>query len=205
MQSKLVNQSGVPFIHGADVPDRISISASTPVYDPQKQLLGVLGIDLELSQISRFLKKLHYGRSGHIFIIEPSGLIVASSEDESPAPIVNGKATRLQALHSREPVIRDITQDLMHRFGSLQAISQPQLFRPSLSQKPFVRVTPYRDDYGLNWLVVTVVPESEFMAEINANTQKTWLFCGLALVIAIGTGSLTAYWIAKPILRLESS
>ena len=29
-----------------DLPDNISISASTPVYDPQKKLLGVLGIDL---------------------------------------------------------------------------------------------------------------------------------------------------------------
>jgi diguanylate cyclase (GGDEF)-like protein/PAS domain S-box-containing protein len=186
-----------------DLDDRISISASTPVYGSQKKLLGVLGIDLELSQISEFLKKLHHGKSGHIFIIERSGLIVASSEGESPAPIVNGKATRLQALHSREPVIRDITQDLMHRFGNLQAISKTQIFRPSLSQKPFVKVTPYRDNYGLDWLVVSVVPESEFMAEIHANTQKTWLFCGLALVIAIGTGSLTAYWIAKPILRLS--
>jgi diguanylate cyclase (GGDEF)-like protein/PAS domain S-box-containing protein len=41
----------------ANVPGRICISASTPVYDPQKKLLGVLGIDLELSQISEFLKK----------------------------------------------------------------------------------------------------------------------------------------------------
>ncbi|MBD2567700.1 PAS domain S-box protein [Anabaena lutea] len=186
-----------------DLPDHISISASTPVYDAQKKLLGVLGIDLELSQISRFLKKLHYGKSGHIFIVERSGLIVASSEDESPAPIINGKATRLQALNSREPVIREVTQDLMQRFGSLKAISKPQSLRPALEQKPFVRVTPYRDDYGLDWLVVTVIPESAFMAEIHANAQRTFLFCGLALVIAIGTGSLTAYWIAKPILRLS--
>ncbi len=189
----------------ANVPDRICISASTPVYNQQKELMGVLGIDLELSQISRFLKKLHYGKSGHIFIIERSGLIVASSEDESPAPIVNGKATRLQALNSRESVIRDATQDLIRRFGSLQAISKPELYHPSLSQKPFVRVTPYNDDYGLNWLVVTVIPESEFMAEIHANAQITVILCGLALVIAMGTGSFTAYWITKPILRLSQA
>ncbi|WP_071188315.1 PAS domain S-box protein [Trichormus sp. NMC-1] len=185
------------------LPNRISISASTPVYDEQKKLLGVLGIDLELYQISQFLKTLDHKRSGHTFIMERSGLIVASSEDESPAPIINGTATRLKALNSSEPVIREVTQDLMQRFGSLNTITQPQNFRPDLEQKPFVRVTPYRDDYGLDWLVVTVIPESEFTAEIHANAQTTFLFCGLALVIAIGTGSLTAYWIAKPILRLS--
>ncbi|TAF11184.1 MAG: PAS domain S-box protein, partial [Nostocales cyanobacterium] len=187
----------------ADLPDRISISASTPVYNTQKNLLGVLGIDLELSQISRFLKRLNSRRSGHIFIIERSGLIVASSGDESPAPIINGKATPLKALNSREPVIRDVTQHLMQEFGSLQAISQPQSFRPALEQKPFVRVTPYRDDYGLDWLVVTVIPESEFMRKIHANAHRTLIICALALVIAIGMGSFTAYWIAKPILRLS--
>ena len=187
----------------ADIPDRICISASTPVYNQQKQLMGVLGIDLELSQISRFLKKLHDRRSGHIFIMERSGLMVASSEDESSTPIINGKATRLQALNSREPIIRNVTEDLIRQCGSLQAISQSQILRPSLSQKPFVKVTPYRDNYGLDWLVVTVIPESEFMAEIHANTQKTFLLCGLALLIAIGTGSLTAHCITKPILHLS--
>ncbi|MEA5620569.1 diguanylate cyclase [Cronbergia sp. UHCC 0137] len=186
-----------------DLPDYISISASAPVYDQQKNLLGVLGIDLKLSQISQFLKTLHHGRSGKIFIIEQSGLIVASSGDESPAPIINGKATRLQALNSSEPIIRQVTQDLIQRFGSLQAISKPQLFHLSLSQKPFVRVTPYRDNYGLNWLVITVIPQSEFTSEIDDNIYRTFLICCLGLVISIGTGSFSAYWIAKPILRLS--
>ncbi|MEA5577067.1 diguanylate cyclase domain-containing protein [Anabaena sp. UHCC 0451] len=187
------------------LPNRISISASTPVYDKQKKLLGVLSIDLELNQISQFLKTLRSGRSGHIFIIEQSGLIVASSGDESPAPIINGKAQRVKALNSREPVIREVTQDLIKRFGSLPAISNPQSFRPTLEQKPFVRVTPYRDNYGLNWLVVTVIPETEFMSKIQANGNRTILLCSLALIITIGTGSLTAHWIAKPILRLSQA
>ncbi|MFM2063823.1 MAG: hypothetical protein RLZZ507_3494 [Cyanobacteriota bacterium] len=191
------------------LPDRISISASTPVYDQQKKLLGVLGIDLELNQISQFLKTLHSSRSGHIFIIERSGLIVASSKNESPAPIINGQATRLKAVNSREPVIREVTKDLIQQFGSLQAISTPESFRPNLDsnlkQKPFVKVKPYRAKYGLDWLVVTVIPESEFMSEIQANANQTIVLCALALIITVGTGSLTAYWITKPILRLSQA
>lgn len=99
-------------------------------------MLSVLGIDLELNQINQFLKTIHSSKSVHIFIIERSGLIVASSEDESPAPIINGKATRLKALNSREPIISHTTQYLMRHFGSLQAISKPQIFRPALEQNP---------------------------------------------------------------------
>ncbi|MBD2185703.1 hybrid sensor histidine kinase/response regulator [Aerosakkonema funiforme] len=188
-----------------DLQNYISTSASTPVYDAQKKLLGVLGIDVELNQISRFLKTLDSRRSGHIFIIERSGLIVASSANESPAPIINRKATRLKAVNSREPAIRDVTQDLIRRFGSLQAIAKPQLLRPPLDGNPFVRVIPYRDKYGLDWLVVMVIPESEFMAEIQANRNTTILLCFLTLAIATGLGIITSNLIVTPIQRLSQA
>ncbi|MFB2970038.1 ATP-binding protein [Aerosakkonema sp. BLCC-F183] len=188
-----------------DLQNYISTSASTPVYDAQKKLLGVLGIDVELNQISRFLKKLDSRRSGHIFIIERSGLIVASSANESPAPIIKGKATRLKAVNSSERAIRDVTQYLIRRFGSLQAIAKPQLLRPPLNGNPFVRVIPYRDKYGLDWLVVMVIPESEFMAEIQANRNTTILLCFLTLAIATGLGIITSNLIATPIQRLSQA
>ena len=185
--------------------DFISISTSIPVYDTGKKLIGVLGIDLELNQIGRFLKTLNRRRLGEIFIMDRSGLIVASSEDESPVSIVNGQATRLKALNSREPVIRDVTQELIRRFGSLQAIAKPQLLRPDLHQKPFVRVIPYRDRYGLDWLVVMAIPESEFMAEIQANSNTTILLCLFTLAIATGLGIITSDLISKPMRRLSQA
>jgi signal transduction histidine kinase/DNA-binding response OmpR family regulator len=182
-----------------------SISASTPVYDKHKNFLGVFGIDLELNKISQFLKTLNKKNSGHIFIIERSGLIVASTSDESPAPVVNGKATRLKTLNSRESVIRDVTREFIKRFGSLNTINKPQSLRPNLAQNPFVRVIPYRDKYGLDWVVVIAIPEAEFLAEIQANTKTTILLCLLTLTIATALGIITSNLIAKPIKRLSQA
>ncbi|HIK17678.1 MAG TPA: diguanylate cyclase [Leptolyngbyaceae cyanobacterium M33_DOE_097] len=188
-----------------DSRNRISMSASTPLYTPQKQLIGVLGIDLELTQISHFLQTLDRRSASHIFIVERSGLIVASSEDEPPAFIDNNQTIRRKALNSREPVIREVTQDLIQRFGNLHAIAQPQSFRPLLNQNPFVRVIPYQDQYGLDWLVVIVIPESEFMSEIQTGTRTTISLCLLTLVIATGLGIITSNLIAAPILRLNQA
>ena len=188
-----------------DLPDHISLSASAPVYDSQKKLLGVLGIDLELSQISRFLKDLKISESGTVFIIDRTGLMVASSANESPAPVVNGKAQRLAAVNSDEPFIRDVTQDLIDRFGNLQQVKNSQFLRPSLPQNPFVKVKPYRQGDGLDWLVVTVIPESEFMGDIQANTNRTILLCGITLLLAIASGLGTTRLIARPIRRLSQA
>ena len=47
-----------------------------------------------------------------------------------------------------------------------------------------------------------VVPESDFMAQINANTRSTILLCLGALGVAIALGIYTSRWISQPILRL---
>jgi signal transduction histidine kinase/CheY-like chemotaxis protein len=48
-----------------------------------------------------------------------------------------------------------------------------------------------------------VIPEDDFMATINANTQTTILLCLGALGLSTILGVLTSRWIARPILRLQ--
>jgi signal transduction histidine kinase len=57
----------------------------------------------------------------------------------------------------------------------------------------------------LDWLVVVVVPEATFTAEIEANTRTTLLLCLGALAIASLLGFFTSRWIAQPILQLSQS
>jgi signal transduction histidine kinase/DNA-binding NarL/FixJ family response regulator len=186
----------------SDVPTDISISASSPVYNQEKQLLGVLGIDIKLAQISQFLQTLNTYQSGEIFIVERSGLIVAGSRKKVPAPIVDGKATRLHAFDSDIPIIRQVMQQLIAEFTGLEKINQPQLLRLYLPIKTFVRVFPYQDQYGLDWLVIMVVPATEFMAEIERNTNITIFLCFLTLLIAGGLGIITSNLITRPIKSL---
>ena len=58
---------------------------------------------------------------------------------------------------------------------------------------------------GIVGLVVIVVPESDFMEQVNANTRTTILLCIAALVGATVISVLTIRWVTKPILRLNAS
>lgn len=103
--------------------DVLSISCSYPVYDDTQTLIGVLGNDLTLSQISDFLRNLKVSNSGKIFIAERNGLLIASSSAEKPSIKVGDEVQRLNALDSRDPLIQATAQYLQKKFGNLQRFS----------------------------------------------------------------------------------
>ncbi|NJO41520.1 MAG: methyl-accepting chemotaxis protein [Cyanobacteria bacterium RU_5_0] len=72
-------------------------------------------------------------------------------------------------------------------------------------RQQFVQITPLQDNKGLDWLIVTVIPEADFLAQINANARTTILLCLAALVLAILSGLYTSRWISRPILRLNQA
>ncbi|MGF1935908.1 MAG: ATP-binding protein [Nostoc sp. ChiQUE02] len=189
-----------------DKPDILSISSSYPVYDKNGKFIGVISVDLLLSQIGKFLANLKIKQSSKTFILERSGLIVATSTSEPPYTIINGKGKRQSALDSQNSLIRLTTQSLIKRFGSLESVvGKQQLSFTADGMRYFVQVKSWRDELDLDWLIVAVIPEGEFMEQINANTQITILLCIVAFLVAIRIGILTARWVIKPILQLNTS
>ena len=186
----------------------LGMSASQPVYDNTGRFLGVVSTDLYLSSIDQFLQQLKIGRSGQTFIIERSGQMVASSTPELPFLLgaQGEEVERLKAVESSNPLIRTTAQHLIDRFGNFNQVHQSQQLEFKLDgQKQFVQVLPFHDERGLDWLVVVVVPESDFMNQINANTRATVLLCLVALVVAVAVGIFTSRWITRPILYLSSA
>ena len=195
-----------PIYPWEDKPEVLSISSSYPIADKNKKIVGVLSIDHLLSQISDFLNNLKVSSSGKIFILERNGLLVASSSSETPFTVAEGKAQRVNALNSKDFLIQSTAQYLQQKFGNLGAIKDRQELDFRLrSKRQFIQITPWRDKFGLDWLVIIVVPESDFMAQINANTQTTILLCFGALLLATSLGIYTSRWIAIPILRLSEA
>lgn len=190
-------------------PDMVlGITAATPMYQGDRQLQGVLATDLTLTGINEFLQGLHIGQSGEAFIIERSGLLIGTSTDELPFVQENAdqEPERLSATDIDAPLIQSTADELLNTFGDFTQIQQRQTLTMDFEGKrQFVQVTPFRDEMGLDWLIVVAVPESDFMAQINANTRNTILLCLGALGVAIALGVVTSRWIARPIDRLTEA
>jgi PAS domain S-box-containing protein len=161
----------------------------------------------ELPQISTFLTRLHFSESGQTFVLDRSGNLIATSTLETPF-VTQGKKqpTPLLAVNSQNIRTRDIARQITNRFGNFPTLQTAQQFTfVSPGDRQFVRVTPYQNARGLDWLIVVVVPESDFTDRIQANTRHTlWLSAG-TVVLSIAIGLLTTRWVTKPILRLNTA
>ncbi|MEH1968927.1 sensor histidine kinase [Nostoc sp.] len=181
----------------------IVASSSRPIYDSQNRLLGMIACDIHLLKLGDFLRSLNISQSGRVFLLERDGTLIATSGTEKPFTFINQKAERLRAINSSDPIIQNIARHLQTSNG-FNSITQDTDFQLEVQGKRyFVDVAPWRDKYGLNWLMVVSVPENAFMAQINANTHTTIALCCGALVIASVMGVFTSHWIVRPILRLN--
>ncbi len=184
------------------------ITASSPIFDRQNNLLAVSSANLNIENIITFLKNVHISKKSEIFIIERNANIVASSTDEKPFIINDPKQPilRLSATSSNNPATQAATKFLQNYYQHLSAINVSTQHEFYLEgERQFLQVTPFKDQYGLDWLIVVVVPESDFMEQINANTRTTIFLCILALILAIISGIYTSHWILQPINRLNQA
>ena len=174
--------------------------------DKDNQIIGIIGVDLLLSGINDYLRQLKISPGAKVFIIERDGNLIASSGSEKPFKMVEGVAKRLSSFQSTDFQIKETANYLRQEFGDFKQIKNVKGFRANIhGRNQFVQVNPWQDEYGLDWLVVTVIPESDFMDEIHENTQSTILLCLLTLLIATGLGLITSRWITQPILNISQA
>jgi sigma-B regulation protein RsbU (phosphoserine phosphatase) len=193
-------------VYSVDEINFISLPAVRPIYAKNGKLLGVTGVDLQLSNITNFLRHLNVSSSGRVFVMERDGQLIANSSSQPSFAKVNGKTQRFNALNINDPLIQRTAQTLKNRFSNFQRIRERQTLNFQIQgQSHFVRVHPWQDEFGLNWLIVTVVPESDFMGQINANTRTTIGLSLVALMMALAIGILTAGWITRPIERITQA
>jgi len=194
-----------------------------PFSDCNQTFQGVIASSVDLSQLGKFLESLKIGRTGQAFIIEQNGLLIATSTGELPfrrhtadpaqsnsweniRRDLHPQRRRLSAINSSNFLTQHTSQYLTKHFRSFNRIKDRQQLSFEIArQRYFVQVVPLQSDQNLDWLTVIVIPESDFMTQINANTRVSFLLCGATLLVSISIGTFTTRWLTYPLLYLNAS
>ncbi|MCW6052825.1 response regulator [Lyngbya sp. CCAP 1446/10] len=140
-------------------------------------------------------------------ILDSSGQLVAFS------PVTQTDRSGYVDSHSRETtsrqqqqVIQLSTEYLVKHFGNLTAInSSENLNFINNGSRYLLQVRPFDNSQGLNWLIVAVVPETDFMDKVDANTRNNMGLVLLALILSIAFLLFISFRIELRLRRLISA
>jgi two-component system sensor histidine kinase ChiS len=132
--------------------------------------------------------------------------LIATSTSEKPyrRNPASKRTEQLNAINSDNALTNATAQFLIQDIGDLPQTDKPPHFMWN-DKRHFLAVLPFQNKSGLDWLIVVVIPETEFMERIDANTRTTLWLCLGALVLAILIGIFTAQWIVRPIRQLNTA
>lgn len=178
----------------------LGVSYVEPYRDPAGSLLGVINCELTLADISTFLKRLEIGRTGLAFIIERDGNLVATSVGLN---CMKDGMNRLPATDAPDARIAAAAKQLMSDPEALAAINGTKVERIDLAGQPAQMVTSsFKNRKNLDWRVVTLVPDADFLAGVQRNRTKSLRFAAVAVLVAMGAGIWLAMWLLRPILAV---
>lgn len=177
----------------------LGIAYGWPCYGEDGGLIGVIDADLSLQDISRYLSELRIGRTGRAYLVDEEGLMLASS---TSAALADG-GERLHAAASKVTWIGTSALHLAGTFGSIGSVDRDyQEIIEIDGARQWLRASPFTHDTGLNWVIVTLVPETDFTAEIAAGRRRSaWFTAGVTLG-TLGLGVLLAMLAVRPIVDL---
>jgi CRP-like cAMP-binding protein/HAMP domain-containing protein len=183
----------------------LQIALVQPIYlRNSKKPIGVLSVQFLQTRISQFLQTLKVGKSGKVFIVNSAGALIASS---TPEPLFKEggveKVQLIPAVDFQNGLIRETALSLQQQYGSLNKTPNNALHKFQVQGAvQLAQIAHYTNKHGLDWRVITVVPQKDFTADLDATTWQGVLLGLGAAIVSLSLGLFATRWLVRPILTL---
>lgn len=187
-----------PWIDGTGRDGTLGLPYVEPVRDDAGEMVGVLAAEISLEALSDFLRTLRVGEAGYILILDGDGRLIAHSlpGDDIPAMVMrDGAPSVVLASEVQDPRVSVVA-------GVLDGVLVGDREIDVAGELLLSRVTAFRELPGLDWRVVTAIPEAELLAPVaamQASSQRATLAAVLVtIVLGLGVGLMATV----PVRRL---
>jgi len=141
-----------------------------PLYDSNRQIMGVMNAELTLDDMSLFLERQRVGRTGKAFLVDRRGRLAATS---TGVPVIGAMNQPIMASKTADRDIAAAAKYLETSFGSFETIDARYQLSLNIDGKPhLLMVSPFEHETGLTWIIATLVPESDFLSEIKSGRLR---------------------------------
>ena len=180
------------------------ITISSPVYDISKgnRISGVIGVDIEISQISDFLASLKIGLHGSAFIFDTHGQVLAHPDANKIKRKNKNKTTFNLITEIDDPVARAAFRSLDFPLSKIYILDAKKFTKFTHDNIKYQAVfTPFKS-HQWPWIIGIYVPEEDYLGVFHQN-QKQNIFLAISIaIIAILLGLTLSRSLSRPITQL---
>ncbi|MCP4077170.1 MAG: HD domain-containing protein [Gammaproteobacteria bacterium] len=175
------------------------VTISSPVFETglDHSISGVVGVDIEISQISSFLSSLKIGLHGSAFIIDTHGQVLAHPDASKIKRKNNDQTTFNLITEIDDPIARAAFRSLQLPLSQTY-ILDTKTFTQFIHDKINYQAvfTPFQQ-HQWPWIIGIYVPENDYLGVFHENQQQNIY---LAIIIAV-FASLLGYFLSRSLSR----
>ncbi|MDD3172776.1 MAG: ATP-binding protein [Herbinix sp.] len=163
---KLAKEEGKPIFSAPYkhfVKDDLVITAAYPIYNDEGVLEGVLGTHITLSKLNSILQNMVQDKLATAYIIDKNtGKLIANSNGNSNFTTLSDKTI------TRVKIVDIADSAIIKAFNDYHNAVQQKFNIKNGRERYHINITQY-SKVGLDWLLITSIPESHYTAEYNKN------------------------------------
>ncbi len=177
---------------------RPGVTFAQRVSDETGAVIGVIGIDMTMSTLSRILEDIRIGEHGLVFMLDRDGKLMSYTGTRS-----SGQGTRFVTSDTDEKV--EIESEVVETAISRWREDREAFFdfAPSADGEIYIAsVAPIPEIFGVRPTLGFVVPEDEFVGPIKQTTARALQISGFVLIIAIVSTIIVARLLSNSLRRV---
>ncbi len=184
-------RNGKPFISEpilSRTSQKLIQAISVPIYDNNRQIVGVLSADINGLWLSEQIKDLTVGQTGYAFILGKSGTNIAHKS----ASLVEEQRNVIESSKS-DASLRSIAEFEKVAMGNISASVGFYDYKGSSKIASYARLKT------TGWSIIIAAPVNEFMGTVNTLRTSLLTIGIIILIVALVVVYLTARQIVQPI------
>jgi len=162
------------------------VTAARAVYSEQGEYIGVVGIDIEIGELSSFIDRLRIGREGKAMIIDQQGKLIAFPDVEKIKKLnEDGNVALATVDEMNDPVSSAAFASLKSEGGRENHLAGPVFTRFESGGVAYhAMFTPFKNPKW-PWLFGVYMPEKDFLAELKNNQVVNGVTAAIISLVAI--------------------
>jgi HAMP domain-containing protein len=175
---------------------RPGITAAAPVFGSDRSISGVVGVDIELSELSAFLGDLSLGENGSAFVFNPQGEVIAL-EDLDRIRQPDGQGFRLASVTDVGSPVLEASFEAISDLGSESETFNVDDGGSTLHA--FVAPIDQTD-----WILGVALDEQDFLGDVQSEQQRSNLIALALGLIGIAVGWRLMQNVTVPLTELRN-